>query len=205
MGRYIRVGTHHGRPLYRAGAGANASYIYFWAASKRWQFGDDYTHEPGDGPFFPPISSTEGGGELDAHLVPAGRWFEVVRGSAKQNQAITVSCTAWVAIGAGQRFVKEAGAACGSSNNIGSCGHFSFSREALEEACLADVNCVAYSTWGYEGGLWCMKSKYTPGDRNEGHDCYVKQGRVPAHAHAHAHPPVPTARPPYSAAPGGRT
>ena len=178
---YTRVGTHGGRPLYSRDQGTSTAgkYIYYWNATKHWRISVRVESN-----FNTVISSKPGVDELDAHLVLTGSWSDHVGGAdIEQNPAIRVKCATSAIAGPGQRFVKEAGAACGSGNDIGLCGVFGFSREVLEEACLADVNCVAYSTWGYKGGPWCMKSKYTPGVRMEGHDCYVKQGRVPAHAH----------------------
>lgn len=98
-------------------------------------------------------------------------------------------------------FTKEAGAGCGTKNDI-SCGEYS-SRADLEAACVADDRCVAYSTWDIqpgEGGSWCMKSKYTPGDGADGHDCYVitrgkGKGAPPTKSPAAAPVGPPTPRP----------
>ena len=80
----------------------------------------------------------------------------------------------------GAPFSKEAGAGCGQSNDI-HCGGFA-SRAAIEAACRTNPSCRAYSTWTNKtenpaasspGSPWCMKSEYTAGNVDAGHDCYT--------------------------------
>ena len=86
MGTFTRVSgvTRFSRPVYQS---ANQQYLYYWAENKAWEIGEDYTID------FAGVTSTNGGDELDAPLVPVGKWFEWKDGGWQANPAITVICT----------------------------------------------------------------------------------------------------------------
>ena len=86
MGTFTRVSgvTRFGRPVYQH---ANKEYLFYWEEHKSWKIGEDYTKSHAG------VASEDGGNELDAPMVPMGKWYESKGGTWQANSDITVICT----------------------------------------------------------------------------------------------------------------